>query len=120
MKDKRMERGRKGELLARQFLENKGWQILNANWRCRFGEIDLVAVDNDCLVFVEVRTRTSTRFGTPAESVDWRKQRKLRQVASAFLTSYSVCMSHIRFDMISVRMDENGTAPVLEHIQNAF
>lgn len=120
MKDKRAERGRQGERLARMYLESKDWQILATNWRCRSGEIDIVAQDGNCLVFVEVRTRTSERFGTPAESVDWRKQRKLRQVAGVFLASQSVCAARIRFDMISIRMGENGQDPVLEHLQNAF
>ncbi|GAX91427.1 YraN family protein [Effusibacillus lacus] len=120
MKDRRVERGKWGEALARKHLESLGWQIVAMNWRCRSGEIDIVAQDGSCLVFVEVRTRSSTRFGFPAESVDWRKQRKVRQVASVFLASNRVCTSRTRFDMISIQMYENGQDPVLEHIQNAF
>ncbi|MFC4768682.1 YraN family protein [Effusibacillus consociatus] len=120
MTDTRKERGRLGEAIARQYLETKGWQILAVNWRCRIGEIDIVAEDGTCTVFVEVRTRSSTRFGTAVESVDWRKQRKVRQVAAAFLTANKVCTSRFRFDMISIQVYENGQDPVLEHIQNAF
>jgi putative endonuclease len=107
--------------MARRYLETKGWRILAQNWRCRMGELDLVALDGNCVVFVEVRTRQSARFGTAAESVDWRKQKKVRQVAVAYLSSNRVfCAHRFRFDMISIQMPENGQAPVLEHIENAF
>lgn len=120
MKDLRKERGRFGEQLAREQLETKGWQIIALNWRCQLGEIDIVAWDNACLVFVEVRTRTSSRFGTPAESVDWRKQKKLRQLAIAFLATNPVGARSIRFDIISVQMTESRQDAKLAHIQNAF
>ncbi|BCJ85236.1 YraN family protein [Effusibacillus dendaii] len=120
MKDQRLQTGRQGEQLAKRYLESQGWHIVATNWRCRAGEIDIVAQDGNCLVFVEVRTRTSNRFGSPSESVDWRKQKKIRQVASIFLSMNTVCVSRIRFDMISIRMVENGQTPALEHIENAF
>ncbi|WP_018132587.1 YraN family protein [Effusibacillus pohliae] len=120
MKDRRVERGRWGESVARRHLESMGWEIVAVNWRCRYGEIDIVALDGADLVFVEVRTRSSNRFGTAAESVDWRKQRKVRQVAAAFLAANSVCASRYRFDMISIRRSDGGQAPDLLHFRNAF
>lgn len=120
MRDRRVEKGRQAEAAARRHLEAKGWRILATNWRCGTGEIDIVAQDGGCLVFVEVRSRSSTRFGTAVESVDWRKRRKVRQAAVAFLAANRVCTPRFRFDIISIQVYGNGQDPVLEHIENAF
>jgi putative endonuclease len=122
--NRRQRTGRSGERLARAFLLAKGWRIIEANWRCRAGEIDLIAEDGGMLVFVEVRTRTGfgTARGTPLESVDERKRRQVRRLAAVYLSLHGAHGRDVRFDVVAVRM--RGTAAdeaaEIEHIANAF
>lgn len=118
--DKRAETGRRGELLAREYILGLGWQLVEANWRCRSGEIDIIARDGKDLVFVEVRTKTTDRFGTGAESVNWRKQKQVRTLAGVFLLGMrNQSDLRIRFDMISIYL-RAGQEPLLQHLRNAF
>lgn len=112
--------GRRGEEAACAYLAERGYRILDRNWRCRLGEIDIVAERGDIVVFVEVRTRTGTRFGTGAESVDWRKQRRLRAVSAAYLARRGWSMREVRFDVISMDGDPAAGTLVLEHFAGAF
>lgn len=99
----------------------RGYQIAERNWRCRAGELDLVAMDGETLVFVEVRTRRPGRsFGTAEESVDWRKQRKVRSVADFYLHRQGLYNHQIRFDLITVQTDAEGRFVRLDHYRNAF
>jgi putative endonuclease len=110
--------GKIGEQLARTFLENKGYSILEINWRYRRAELDLVAKDDETLVFVEVKTRSTDLFGQPTEAISPRKKRLLADAAAA-------CMEHmghewaIRFDVISIiyRDEQHYT---IEHFEDAF
>lgn len=93
--------GEYGEFLARQYLEEQGLQTLKSNYRTKYGEIDLIMEENGVIVFVEVRYRSSDRFGNPLETVDWQKQRKIRRVAAMFLAGLNyepVC----RFDVVGI------------------
>ncbi|MGQ9513036.1 YraN family protein [Thermodesulfitimonas sp.] len=121
MPDARRRHGNAAEALAAAYLKRKGYQILVRNYRCRFGEIDLIALDRGTLVFVEVRAKSSLRFGTPQESLGYKKQQKLREVARYYLANEWRRGSPCRFDVIAVQFDrESGEMKDLEHIENAF
>lgn len=118
--DQRRELGRWGEAQAEHYLRQKGFQLIARNWRTRGGEIDLIGKFGDTLVFVEVRTRTSTHFGTPSESVDWRKQKKLRQLSLAFLQQYRERVGSFRFDVVSILVHLKSRQVEIRHIEHAF
>jgi len=111
------ETGKKGEDLAADFLQNEGFQILERNWKNRFEEIDIIALENELLVIVEVKTRSSLAFGKPEESVGLRKQRLLVNAAEAYIKKYN-SDRETRFDIISVVT--NGTGANIQHIRHAF
>jgi len=115
----RIELARAGEDIAARFLAAKGWRIVGRNVRCgRTGEIDIVAERGGMLAFVEVKTRSSSRFGTPGESVTRRKQARLRSLARLYLMRTKPRASAIRFDVVEVRT--GGAHPVVTHLENAF
>jgi putative endonuclease len=105
-----------GEGLAARFLASRGMQVLERNWRCEHGEIDLVALDGDCLVVCEVKTRRSTTFGDPVEAVTWRKAARLRRLASAWLASHEVGCSSVRIDVVGILRPGAGPA-ALRHVR---
>ncbi len=106
--------GGKGEALAYNYLKRKKYKILERNFTCEIGELDIVAEKDDVIVFVEVKTRASAKFGLPREAVNFFKQQKLRQLALYYLKSKKLLERSIRFDVIDV-IDEEIT-----HIENAF
>ncbi|WP_438432422.1 YraN family protein [Gorillibacterium sp. sgz500922] len=119
--DGRRKTGQAGENAAVVYLTGCGFRIRERNWRCRSGELDLIAEDNGCLVFVEVRTRKpSPRFGTPQESVDARKQLQVRRTAEVYLHRTKQWERQVRFDLVSVRLDADGTVLTLDHLRHAF
>lgn len=111
--------GRRGEDLAVQYLERHGLVVLSRNWRCREGEIDVIATDARRLVVCEVKTRSSREFGAPSEAVDERKARRIRRVTQAWLTAHHVRWCEIRFDVVSIVAEPGGPAAV-QHIEAAF
>ncbi|UJF35328.1 YraN family protein [Paenibacillus hexagrammi] len=120
-KDRRKELGAAGEEMAVQLLTDKGYTISSRNWRCRVGEIDIVAESEGVLVFVEVRTRNSSRsFGMAKESVDYRKQMKVREAAQYYLARYKLYDRRVRFDVLSIQMNQMHDRPLIEHIEGAF
>ncbi|HOV78583.1 MAG TPA: YraN family protein [Bacillota bacterium] len=120
MKGHRKETGAKGEEVAAEYLERNGYRLLSKNYSCRFGEIDMVAMDRETLVFVEVRSCSGEKYGPPEESITRRKQLKLRQLAWHYLKAEGKTGSSCRFDVISVLFGGNGDVKRLEHIENAF
>ncbi|WP_199263172.1 YraN family protein [Desulfobulbus oligotrophicus] len=112
--------GRQGEQLAITFLKRQGYRIVARNYRKSFGEVDIIAQQKNTLVFVEVKTRQSTRFGTPFEAVDCRKQRQLSRIAQDYLQSHDSADVSARFDVIAVRLDRDGGLVGIDHLQNAF
>ncbi|MGM1019981.1 MAG: YraN family protein [Bacillota bacterium] len=118
-KDQRKAKGALGEQAAASFLENLGYRIIERNWRCRSGEMDLIAAQHDILVFIEVRSRSSSNYGTPAESITARKITQVRQTAAVYLHMNGIEDVPIRFDMISVRLIDE-TAVVTDHVIEAF
>ena len=109
-----------GEDMAAEYLVKKGYSIRSRNFRCREGELDIVANYKGCMVFVEVKTRRSTAFGRPAEFIDYRKQRKLMKAAMRYAYSPDIDM---RFDVIEVLYSdtpEGFAVNEINHIENAF
>ena len=106
--------GVEGETLAKQFLIEKGYQILETNYTTKIGEIDIIAKQKDVIVFVEVKDRQTKRFGLPREAITPYKQRKIRLVATQYLQSHKAIDKRARFDCIEVLGD------TITHIENAF
>jgi putative endonuclease len=106
-----------GEASAARFLEGLGMRIVDRNWRCRLGELDLVALDGSTLVFVEVKARSHDSFVDPALGVDHRKRVKVRRVAGAYLALKRPEFKSCRFDVVSV---VTGPPLKLGHIIDAF
>jgi putative endonuclease len=111
--------GRRGEDLAAHHLQQQGLVILSRNWRCRDGELDLVATDRSKLVVCEVKTRSASRFGSPAEAVDRAKARRIRRVAQVWLATHRVRWVQIRFDVVAV-VAEPGRPVEITHYRGAF
>ena len=103
MSDDRKSLGEKGEGIAVSYLEKiKGYKILQRNYQCIFGEMDIIAKDHDVLSFIEVKTRRSVDFGIPQESVNKRKQHQLSKVALEFINRHKVHHMKARFDVVAV------------------
>ena len=116
-----LELGRWGEQLAAEHLLAAGWQLLDRNWRCDTGELDLIAREPDgTVVFVEVKTRAGTGFGEPAEAVGRVKARKLRTLACRWLIdNRPPGATELRFDVIGI-VRRRGSAPEITHLRAAF
>ena len=118
--DPRRVLGDAGEDLVANWYTDAGYRVLDRNWRCREGELDVVAARDSVLVFCEVKTRRGTAFGSPAEAVTVTKQRRLRTLAMRWLDQHPAARARtLRFDVASV-LAERGTPPVLDVIENAF
>lgn len=113
----KVETGQKGELLAKEYLQEKGYHIIKTNFRQKFGEIDIIVEKNNILAFVEVRTKTSLRFGTAAESITKPKKQKIIKVAQYYLAGQRKDIAY-RFDVITIFLDKNSVK--IEHYENAF
>ena len=111
--------GAYGERVAMRTLALAGMAILDRNWRCADGELDLVARDANRIVFCEVKTRRGAWFGTPAEAIDHRKVRRLRAAAAQWLAAHPRERGELRFDVISVWPQRSGPAKV-DHVMGAF
>jgi putative endonuclease len=115
--------GRFGEDLAAQHLVAAGVEILDRNWRCRDGELDIVAREAGTVVFCEVKTRTGTRHGTPAEAVDGRKTARIRRLAVRWLVEHPQLAGPVRFDLVAVSRDLTPGQPAsvrVDHRRGAF
>lgn len=112
--------GRKGEHRAAAFLKKKGLRIVGRGVSNRCGEIDLIALDGETIVFVEVRTRQSLDAGHPAESVTVEKQAKVTRAAVSYLKSNRLLNRRCRFDVVALVWPEGAREPKIEHYQSAF
>ena len=129
--------GKFGEQLAARYLRTQGYILLHENWRAgRYGEIDIIAFDNNqgsgpdlgeepgVLVFVEVKTRDSSGFGHPLESLHLKKRRQLAQLGERFLQTYAESghppVELIRFDVIGIEVADHTMPPQITHLRNAF
>nr|MBF0221340.1 YraN family protein [Desulfobulbaceae bacterium] len=111
--------GMHGEELAARYLEKKGYCIKEMNFRVRAGEVDVIALDHDVLVFVEVKTRTGLCYGVPAEAVTYKKQQQISKAALAYINQYELHDCDARFDVLSVMIKANEK-PQFDLIKNAF
>jgi putative endonuclease len=112
------ELGKKGEEVALRFLKRKGYRIIETNYVCKLGEMDLIAKEKDTLVFIEVKTRTSMMFGPPQLAVNPSKQRQLSKVALNFLKEKKLEDVKARFDVVAILLGQKGEE--IELIRNAF
>ncbi len=110
--------GKKGEEIAVSFLKKKGYRILETNFRCALGEIDLIALESGEYVFIEVKTRKSEELGYPEQAVGMKKQRKISQVALYYLQAKHLLDVNARFDVVAVTM--SGPNQDIKLIKNAF
>jgi putative endonuclease len=119
MMSKRQDVGARGEKLAVDHLKRRGYKIIQRNFRCREGEIDIIAQKGECLVFVEVRTKKNIAFGTPEESVTLSKREKLISLANAYLQAYDKPPLSWRIDVVAVELTPENRVSRLNHIENA-
>jgi putative endonuclease len=108
--------GRHGEEVVARRLADDGWEVLERNWRCEHGEIDIVAVDGDCLVAVEVKTRRSAAYGSPQEAVTSAKLFRLRRLTAAWLSAQDRRFGCVRIDVCAVTLPRSGAA-IVEHLR---
>lgn len=111
--------GKKGELIAQEYLRQHQYNILAVNWRSRHREIDIIAFISGCLVFVEVKTLASDLFGWPEQHVDYTKRKNLQAAAAVYLDKMKVLPEEIRFDVIAITF-RKGEEYELIHFEDAF
>jgi putative endonuclease len=108
--------GRQGEQAAADYLERAGLRVLDRNWRCAEGEIDIVAAERGVLVICEVKTRSGTRFGSPLEAITRSKRARLRRLAIRWLVAHGVLFDEVRIDVIGLLRDQAGHF-LVEHVR---
>lgn len=106
--------GNVGEVLSVNFLKKKGYKILETNFKTKFGEIDIIAKDQNIIVFVEVKRRETLKYGRPIEAIDYRKEAKIKMAAEYYLNKTKNYDADVRFDVIEIVGEE------ISHIENAF
>jgi len=111
--------GRRGEDAAAAYLQNAGYTIVERNWRCKGGEIDIVAIDGETLVLAEVKTRRSSSKGSPEDAVSPTKQKRISRCAAAYMQSAGIEPCCVRFDVIAIRPIAEDRA-LLRHHRAAF
>ena len=119
MTNPRLRLGNWGERVARNFLVEKGYRVLETGFRSAWGEVDIVARHEEELVFVEVRTRRGTALGTPQESVTRAKARRLTATAQSYMEERAVAGADWRIDLISIVLDSRGLVQELSHLTHA-
>jgi len=112
------ELGKKGEEIALRFLKKKGYRIIERNYVCKMGEVDIVAKEKDTFAFIEVKTRRTTTFGPPQMAVDQKKQEQLSKAALHFLKEKRLEEAKARFDVVAILLGPRGEE--IELIRNAF
>lgn len=110
------ELGRKGEDAAVRYLERRGYDIVERNWSCIAGEADIIARDDEVVVFIEVKTRTGAANGLPGEAVTKNKRERYEKIACAFLADYDVIDVPVRFDVIAITLIDSDRAMVRHHM----
>ncbi len=118
MTRERLDLGKEGEELALKKIKRLGYKCIARNYRCVLGEIDIIALHKDCLVFIEIKTRKGKSLGYAKEAINGRKRRQLSKVALAYMKSNNCCETKSRFDVVAINL-RDGKEEV-EVIQNAF
>ena len=112
--------GDRGERAAAKFLKRQGYRIVQRNYSTPWGEIDLVALDGNTIVFVEVKTRASLIAGRPEEAVTLEKQKTLTRMALSYLKKYKLLECPARFDVVAIIWPDDNSPPEIRHLRNAF
>jgi len=118
--DPRHDLGKRGEDLAARYLQRLGYRIIARRERVLRGDLDIIALDDRTVVFVEVRTRTDTLHGHPSETIDSRKQRRIATLANAYIRRHRLEDCRVRIDVVTVTLAGPDGQPEVEHFQNAF
>lgn len=117
---RRQSLGRLGESIAAAFLEKKGYTILERNWRSPYGEIDLIAKENDVVSFVEVKTRASGSLGPPEISITPRKEEHMRSSAEYFIQQHPELINDWRIDAVTIQLQPDSSPPLIDHFENVI
>ncbi len=120
MTEERLKLGQWGEQQAANYLNKKGFKVLSRNYRCRAGEIDIICRDKKYLIFAEVKTRRSTKYGLPQEAVGVRKQRQIVRAAQWYIQQHDLGKLQPRFDVLAVLWQSWNDAGQIDHIADAF
>lgn len=112
--------GSDGEDIAREYLLKEGYEILEVNFRSKFGEIDIIGKDKSYITFIEVKTRYNLSFGIPSESVNFRKQLKIIKTAQIFILRNQLSEFDIRFDIVEVYLNTTDNSKEVKILKNAF
>ena len=107
-----------GEQLAKDHLKKKGYKLIETNYRCHSGEIDIVARQKDCLVFVEVRTKSTLEYGTPEESLSPTKQKHMKKSAYYYLQNHQKLPENWRVDLVAIELDASNKLKRIEILEN--
>ena len=120
MLDFRKKFGFEGERLAEKYLKRKGYKIIQKNYRCKLGEIDIIAEQNKVIIFVEVRSKHSEKLGLPQDSINTAKIGQISRAALCYIKEKKLIDQTCRFDVIAITFPTNSQEPKIEHIENAF
>jgi putative endonuclease len=121
MTEKRLKLGREGEAAAEAYLKKRGYRIIEKNFRCKLGEIDIIAEQDGTVVFIEVKARADHKYGHPFNAVTPIKQQKIIQVAQSFLAKHRLLEKPTRFDIVGLTIHPDDTkAFQIELLENAF
>ena len=112
--------GAKGEKLAASYLKRRGYRIILRNYRCKLGEIDIIAERDKTIIFAEVRTKQTEGFGPPQYSITAAKRRQISKAALSYIREKRLVGQSCRFDVIAVTFSSESRKPKIEHIENAF
>ncbi|MGV8980282.1 YraN family protein [Clostridium sp.] len=112
--------GALGEQISENYLKNLGYKILEMNFKCKCGEIDIIALNKDYICFIEVKTRYGTKYGIPAESVFFSKQKKIYKTAEVYILYKNIINFNFRFDVMEVTLNSENNDFLINHIQDAF
>lgn len=112
--------GNYGEAIAAKYLEENGYKILTANYRCRIGEIDIIGSHNNYICFIEVKTRYTSCYGTPSEAVSVTKQQKILRAAEYYIMKNKLYNCAVRFDVIEIQLNNSDNMYTINFIENAF
>ena len=119
-KNSNRSKGKQAEEVAASYLESKGYTILDRNYYFQHAEVDIVALGDDYIVFVEVKSRKNNHFGRPEEALDYVKQNNVIKAAEAWLHERKMTGAFIRFDVIAITQEDSNKTPDIRHFDNAF
>lgn len=112
--------GNYGEEIAADYLDKMGYNVLKKNFKCSFGEIDIIAIKNKILCFVEVKSRYSSQYGLPREAITYFKKDRIVKSSNYFIHKYGLYNNYVRFDILEVIFNHNNSDYYIDYIKDAF